>query len=43
MTNNGKGANRRLPVIDDNPAIHEHMRKILGPGLVPPKTYVADP
>jgi EAL domain-containing protein (putative c-di-GMP-specific phosphodiesterase class I)/DNA-binding response OmpR family regulator len=29
-----KGANRRVLVIDDNPAIHEDMRKILGPGLV---------
>jgi EAL domain-containing protein (putative c-di-GMP-specific phosphodiesterase class I)/DNA-binding NarL/FixJ family response regulator len=30
----GKGANRRVLVIDDNPAIHEDIRKILGPGLV---------
>jgi EAL domain-containing protein (putative c-di-GMP-specific phosphodiesterase class I)/DNA-binding NarL/FixJ family response regulator len=34
VTNHSKGANRRLLVIDDNPAIHEDMRKILGPGLV---------
>jgi EAL domain-containing protein (putative c-di-GMP-specific phosphodiesterase class I)/DNA-binding NarL/FixJ family response regulator len=34
MTNHSKGANRRVLVIDDNPAIHEDMRKILGPGLV---------
>src|ERR1700730_1649900 len=34
MTNHGQGANRRVLVIDDNPAIHEDMRKILGPGLV---------
>jgi EAL domain-containing protein (putative c-di-GMP-specific phosphodiesterase class I)/DNA-binding response OmpR family regulator len=34
LTNHSKGANRRVLVIDDNPAIHEDMRKILGPGLV---------
>src|SRR3979490_301018 len=34
MTNRSKGAHRRVLVIDDNPAIHEDMRKILGPGLV---------
>ena len=34
MTNRSQGANRRVLVIDDNPAIHEDMRKILGPGLV---------
>jgi EAL domain-containing protein (putative c-di-GMP-specific phosphodiesterase class I)/DNA-binding LytR/AlgR family response regulator len=34
MTTHSKGANRRVLVIDDNPAIHEDMRKILGPGLV---------
>jgi len=34
MTNHSKGANRRVLVIDDNPAIHQDMRKILGPGLV---------
>jgi EAL domain-containing protein (putative c-di-GMP-specific phosphodiesterase class I)/DNA-binding response OmpR family regulator len=34
MTNPGKGADRRVLVIDDNPAIHEDIRKILGPGLV---------
>jgi len=34
MTTHNKGANRRVLVIDDNPAIHEDMRKILGPGLV---------
>ena len=34
VTNHSKGANRRVLVIDDNPAIHEDMRKILGPGLV---------
>src|ERR1700730_881150 len=34
MTNHGQGANRRVLVIDDKPAIHEDMRKSLGPGLV---------
>ena len=34
MTNHSRGANRRVLVIDDNAAIHEDMRKILGPGLV---------
>jgi EAL domain-containing protein (putative c-di-GMP-specific phosphodiesterase class I)/CheY-like chemotaxis protein len=34
MTHHSKGFNRRLLVIDDNAAIHEDMRKILGPGLV---------
>jgi EAL domain-containing protein (putative c-di-GMP-specific phosphodiesterase class I)/DNA-binding NarL/FixJ family response regulator len=34
MTDHSKGANRRVLVIDDNPAIHEDVRKILGPGLV---------
>ena len=34
MTNHSKGASRRVLVIDDNPAIHEDMRKVLGPGLV---------
>ena len=27
------GANRRILVIDDNPAIHDDFRKILGAGL----------
>jgi EAL domain-containing protein (putative c-di-GMP-specific phosphodiesterase class I)/DNA-binding LytR/AlgR family response regulator len=34
MKDRSQGANRRVLVIDDNPAIHEDVRKILGPALV---------
>src|SRR6202047_3647096 len=34
MKDRSQGVNRRVLVIDDNPAIHEDVRKILGPALV---------